>query len=206
MRVFDATTGAQIQSFPAFPESSFTGGMFVSTGDFNGDGCDDYVLTPDQGGGPRVRIVDGKDPTQHAGRLLRHRGRELPRRRPDGGRRHQRRRRAGPGGGGRVQRRPAGRRSSTAARFVSGAHPAEAGGRLLRLRADAPQRRVRHGRATSTATGWPRLIAGGGPGGGPRVFALPTGRSCCAGGQQPRAACRSPTSSPATRTTVAACG
>lgn len=63
MRVFDATTGVQIQAFPAFPGGEvFTGGMYVSAGDFNNDGYDDYVLSPDQGGGPRVRIVDGKDP------------------------------------------------------------------------------------------------------------------------------------------------
>jgi hypothetical protein len=63
MRVFDATTGVQIQAFPAFPGGElFTGGMYVSTGDFDNDGFDDYVLSPDQGGGPRVRIVSGKDP------------------------------------------------------------------------------------------------------------------------------------------------
>jgi hypothetical protein len=42
-------------------EPAFTGGVFLSAGDFNGDGFADIVVTPDQGGGPRVRIVSGKD-------------------------------------------------------------------------------------------------------------------------------------------------
>ena len=42
-------------------ESSFTGGVFLSVGDVNQDGFPDLVVTPDEGGGPRVRIVSGKD-------------------------------------------------------------------------------------------------------------------------------------------------
>jgi hypothetical protein len=34
----------------------FTGGGFVTTGDINNDGRDEFVVTPDQGGGPRVSI------------------------------------------------------------------------------------------------------------------------------------------------------
>jgi hypothetical protein len=41
-------------------ELSFTGGVVVATGDVNGDGYDDVVMGADGGGGPRVRIVDGK--------------------------------------------------------------------------------------------------------------------------------------------------
>lgn len=44
-------------------ESSFTGGVFVAAGDINRDGVPDIVVTPDEGGGPRVRIVSGKDRT-----------------------------------------------------------------------------------------------------------------------------------------------
>jgi hypothetical protein len=44
-------------------ETSFTGGVFLSAGDFNGDGYPDIVVSPDEGGGPRVRIVSGKDRT-----------------------------------------------------------------------------------------------------------------------------------------------
>ncbi len=42
-------------------ESSFTGGVFLAAGDVNADGFPDLVVTPDEGGGPRVRIVSGKD-------------------------------------------------------------------------------------------------------------------------------------------------
>ena len=35
---------------------SFTGGAFVSSGDLDGDGRDDVVLSPDQGGGARVTV------------------------------------------------------------------------------------------------------------------------------------------------------
>jgi uncharacterized delta-60 repeat protein len=44
---------------PAFPGSaSFTGGAFVSVGAFGRGQGEDWVLTPDQGGGPRVVIYD----------------------------------------------------------------------------------------------------------------------------------------------------
>jgi hypothetical protein len=42
-------------------ELSFTGGVFLSAGDVNADGFPDVVVTPDEGGGPRVRIVSGRD-------------------------------------------------------------------------------------------------------------------------------------------------
>jgi hypothetical protein len=53
---------ALIASGYAF-ETSFTGGVFLSVGDINKDGVPDLVVTPDEGGGPRVRIVSGKDRT-----------------------------------------------------------------------------------------------------------------------------------------------
>jgi hypothetical protein len=40
-------------------ESSFTGGVFVAAGDVDGDGRPDLVVTPDQGGGPRVQVYRG---------------------------------------------------------------------------------------------------------------------------------------------------
>lgn len=39
-------------------EESFTGGVFVAAGDIDGDGFPELIVTPDQGGGPRVRIYD----------------------------------------------------------------------------------------------------------------------------------------------------
>jgi hypothetical protein len=60
VRAFDGATGAMLFEVPAF-EASFTGGVFVTTGDFNGDGTPDVVVTPDEGGGPRVRIFSGRD-------------------------------------------------------------------------------------------------------------------------------------------------
>jgi hypothetical protein len=42
-------------------ELSFTSGVFLSAGDVNADGFPDVVVSPDEGGGPRVRIVSGRD-------------------------------------------------------------------------------------------------------------------------------------------------
>jgi len=64
VRVFDGKTGQPFKSISPF--ESFTGGVFVSTGDLNGDGKPDLVITPDQGGGPRVEIFRGGDGDQIA--------------------------------------------------------------------------------------------------------------------------------------------
>ncbi|MGL6075385.1 MAG: proprotein convertase P-domain-containing protein [Fimbriiglobus sp.] len=59
VKVFDLKTGREVFNVQPF-ETSFTGGVFISTGDINGDGWDDIVMSPDDGGGPRVTIVDGQ--------------------------------------------------------------------------------------------------------------------------------------------------
>lgn len=38
-------------------ETSFVGGVFVSAGDIDHDGWPDVIVTPDEGGGPRVKIA-----------------------------------------------------------------------------------------------------------------------------------------------------
>ncbi len=40
-------------------ESSFTGGVYVAAGDITGDGEPELIITPDEGGGPRVQVYNG---------------------------------------------------------------------------------------------------------------------------------------------------
>ncbi len=57
VRVFDGKTGADLTpEFAAF-EPGFAGGVFLAAGDFDHDGRAELVVTPDQGGGPRVRVL-----------------------------------------------------------------------------------------------------------------------------------------------------
>src|SRR5262249_27174956 len=61
--VLDGVDQHQLFSINPF-EASFTGGVFVSAGDLTGDGVADLVISPDQGGGPRCRVFNGKTFTQ----------------------------------------------------------------------------------------------------------------------------------------------
>jgi hypothetical protein len=56
--VLDGRTRVELFALDPF-EPSFTGGVFVTAGDVTGDGVADLVITPDEGGGPRVRIFSG---------------------------------------------------------------------------------------------------------------------------------------------------
>lgn len=59
VRVYVAGTGLLKYDFLAY-EQAFTGGVRVSTGDLTGDGIDDIATAPARGGGPRVKVFDGK--------------------------------------------------------------------------------------------------------------------------------------------------
>ena len=58
VKVYNAQTGAlryQLQPFGG----SFNGGARVATGDINGDGFEDFVVSAGAGGGPRVIVYNG---------------------------------------------------------------------------------------------------------------------------------------------------
>ena len=58
VRVVNSATGATLVEFQPF-EGSYTGGVNVTAGDLSGDGRDEIVVSPGEGGGPRVQIYDG---------------------------------------------------------------------------------------------------------------------------------------------------
>ncbi len=60
VKVFSGTDGAQLGSFLAF-EESFHGGVYVAAADFDHDGRSEIVVSPDESGGPRVRVLRGAD-------------------------------------------------------------------------------------------------------------------------------------------------
>src|SRR5207248_3357299 len=59
VRVFDGRDGSNLAELLAF-EPTFTGGVYVAAGDITGDGIAEIVVTPDPGGGPRVRVFSGQ--------------------------------------------------------------------------------------------------------------------------------------------------
>ncbi len=56
--VLDGVTQKQLFAVDPF-EASFTGGVYVAAGDMNSDGVPDLAITPDEGGGPRVDMYSG---------------------------------------------------------------------------------------------------------------------------------------------------
>jgi hypothetical protein len=58
VRVLNGVTGREVFAISPF-EESFLGGVFVAAGDLTGDGIPELVITPDEGGGPRVRVFSG---------------------------------------------------------------------------------------------------------------------------------------------------
>jgi uncharacterized protein (TIGR03118 family) len=62
VKVFDGKTGGLIRAFFAY-DQAFTGGVYVATGDVNGDGTPDIITGAGPGGGPNVKVFNGKDGT-----------------------------------------------------------------------------------------------------------------------------------------------
>ena len=196
VRVFDGRTGDLLADFAAF-EESFAGGVYVASGDFDGDGLDDLVVTPDEGGGPRVRVLRGAD----QGVIADFFGIDDPNFRGgaraavgdlDGDLFDDLLVGAGFGGGPRV----------------AGFDGATLAGGPAKLFADffVFEQTLRNGVFLAAGDldrdAVADVIVGGGPGGGPRVFAL----SGSGVGGQRAGRCSWRTSSPATPTAAAGCG
>ena len=60
VRLFDAQTGSVKGDFLAY-DSAFRGGIHVAVGDVNGDGVPDFVTAPGIGGGPHIKVFDGRN-------------------------------------------------------------------------------------------------------------------------------------------------
>jgi RHS repeat-associated protein len=60
VRILDGADGHELFHLAPF-EAAFLGGVYVAAGDLTGDGVPELVITPDEGGGPRVRVFRGTD-------------------------------------------------------------------------------------------------------------------------------------------------
>jgi hypothetical protein len=60
VRVLDGRDGTVVREVLAF-EAGFTGGVNVACADLTGDGRAEVIVAADNGGGPRVRVLDGID-------------------------------------------------------------------------------------------------------------------------------------------------
>ncbi len=59
LKLFDGKTLTLLLNIPIF--DGFTGGAFVTAGDLTGDGVPDLILSPDVSGGPRIIVLRGGD-------------------------------------------------------------------------------------------------------------------------------------------------
>jgi hypothetical protein len=160
--VIDGVSGESLFSIDPF-EAAFTGGIYVAAGDVTGDGIPELIITPDEGGGPRVRIFDGSN----FGLVIDFFGIDDPNFR--GGARAAIGDLDGDGVGDLV----------VAAGFQGGPRVAGFRGQsLAKLFGDffAFEETLRNGIFVAVGDldgdGYAELIAGGGPGGGPRVTAF----------------------------------
>jgi subtilisin family serine protease/subtilisin-like proprotein convertase family protein len=177
VRIYDGRNGILLTSFLAF-EAGFTGGINVATADFDGDGRSELIVSPDLGGGPRVRVLSLNGQTTFADFF----GIDDPDFR----------------GGARVAAGDLNGDGTpdliVAAGFGGGPRIAAFDGTTLRTTPTKLfndffvfESSLRNG-VTLTSfdldhDGFAELIAGGGPGGGPRVFAL-SGQALTTTGQQ----------------------
>jgi hypothetical protein len=69
IRVFDGSSGALIAEFMAF-SPLFSGGVFIAVADINHDGFADIITSAGKGGGPEVKVFDGKSIMARAPALL----------------------------------------------------------------------------------------------------------------------------------------
>ncbi|VTS06964.1 beta-1,3-glucanase family protein [Tuwongella immobilis] len=164
VKVIDGKTQTELFTINPF-EASFTGGVYVAAGDITGDGTPELIITPDEGGGPRVRVFDGTTFTQIADFL----GIDDPNFRGgvraavgdlDGDGHGDLIVMAGFGGGPRVA-------------IYSGISLAANGGPKLVEDFFVFEETLRNGAFVTSADvngdGYAELVVGGGPGGGPRV-------------------------------------
>jgi membrane-associated phospholipid phosphatase len=59
VRLFDPASNSQVRAFLAY-DPSFKGGVHVAEADVNGDGIPDVVTAPGAGGGPHIKVFDGR--------------------------------------------------------------------------------------------------------------------------------------------------